>query len=516
VISSKIAAAVAIGSVVVAVAGAGVLDHMRTAVDVSRHAHATATGHGVEVTTRLSLRQVGRLTDVMADVTVINNGDKPVAYLGYACSNPAGVSMVSTRPDPTAPNYSASALAVRDLVMKERHSRDAIGGYFIETAKPVAGCDDSALPTLPPHRRIVHTVKTTLAIDGVSRYDAATTDVVTTLNLGVMPDPGAPPAPIEPAGTIEVRTPLEQVSSFKVDSIAKLEVTSQRFDLAMKDAALSSWVDAQDPPSWRGARLDDSYEPGATLGSDWTLIAFNRAFATPLHAAGSSVKTVSVSIPQERASQPVVTDGVIPAGAVSKSRTMIPVRDLYVGDLVLPSGKVMVGDPVWSDPMLTFSLGLSAGRYPIHVVTARSRWGGYESVAWEALTLSTSPVTHWAAAVPVGHSAGELKPGFVFSWGTDGGTGGFASPEAMRHMDASLGDAGYSNSLSGRLAEREEANDWLWGMLTVDSGNGANVFQSSTGGDGAFPVFLGLDAQNRPVVLLSDFGGLEMEYGGLR
>jgi hypothetical protein len=82
VISSKVAAAIAVGSVVVAVAGAGVLNHMRTTVDVSRHTQATATGHGVEVTTRLSLRQAGRLTDVVADVTIINNGDKPVAYLG--------------------------------------------------------------------------------------------------------------------------------------------------------------------------------------------------------------------------------------------------------------------------------------------------------------------------------------------------------------------------------------------------------------------------------------------------
>jgi hypothetical protein len=83
-------------------------------------------------------------------------------------------------------------------------------------------------------------------------------------------------------------------------------------------------------------------------------------------------------------------------------------------------------------------------------------------------------------------------------------------------MDASLGETSYSSSLSSKLGERDEANDWLWGMLTVDSSNGANVFESSTGGDGAFPVFLGLDAQNRPAVLLSDFGGLDMEYGGLR
>lgn len=509
------AASIAVDSIVVAVAGAGVLDHVRTAVDVSRHTHATTTGHGVEVTTKLSLRQVGRTTNVVADVTIINNGDKAVAYIGYACSNPAGVSIMSTRPDPPGPTYSASAMAVRDLVMKERHSRDAIGGYFIATAKPPAGCDESAVPTLPPHVLIAHTVTTTLAIDGTSHFDAATSDVVTTLKLGVMPDPGLPPAPIQPADTIEVRTPLQQVSSFRADSMAKLEVTAQRFDLAMKDPALSSWVDAEDPLSWGRAQLDDSYAAGATAGSDWTLVAFNRQYAVPLHAAGTRDKATDVRVPQERVSQPVVADAVIPAGATSRSKMMVPFRDLYVGDLALPTGTVLVGDPVSSDAMLTFNLGLSPGRYPLHVVTSRPRYGGYEETTWIELMLSGSQVTHWEAAVPVGHTAKELKPGEVFTFGTDGATGGFASREAMVQMDADLGVKNYSDSLTAALAEREEGNGWLWGLLTVDSRNGANVFASSTGGDGGFPVLLGLDAQNRPAVLLTDFGGLEMDYGGI-
>jgi hypothetical protein len=515
VISSRVAASIAVGSIIVAVAGAGVLDHARTTVDVSRHTQATTTGSGVEVTTKLSLRQVGRRTDAVADVTIINNGDKAVAYLGFACSNPASVSIVSTRPAPPGPRYSASATAVRDLVMKERHSLDAIGGYFIEAAKPAAGCDESALPTLPPHVLMAHTVTATVAFNGVPKYDAATSDVVTTLKLGVMPDPGLPPAPIQPADTIEVRTSLQQVSSFKVDSTAKLEVTAQRFDLAMKDSALSRWVDAQDPLSWGRAQLDDSYAAGATPGSDWTLVAFNRQYAVPLHAAGTRDKATDVRIPQERVSQPVVADAVIPAGATSRSKTMVPFRDLYVGDLVLPTGMVLVGDPVSSDAMLTFNLALSPGRYPLHVVTTRPRYGGYEETAWIELVLSRAQVTHWEAAVPVGHTAKELKPGEVFTFGTDGAAGGFASREAMVQMDADLGVKTYSDTLTAALAEREEGNGWLWGLLTVDSRSGANVFASSTGGDGGFPVLLGLDAQDRPAVLLTDFGGLEMDYGGI-
>jgi len=186
-----------------------------------------------------------------------------------------------------------------------------------------------------------------------------------------------------------------------------------------------------------------------------------------------------------------------------------------VGDLVLPTGKIMVGDPVSSDGMLTFDLGLPAGRYPVHVVTGRPRYLGqdWERVAWEALIVSTLPVTHWAPAVPVGHSIEELKPGEAFIWGTDGGTAGFASPEAMKPMDASLSK---DLALYESLGEREEANDWLWGFLNVDTSTGANVFACESGfGDGGYPVFVGLDSNNRPAVLLSDFSVLGMDFGGV-
>ena len=52
--------------------------------------------------------------------------------------------------------------------------------------------------------------------------------------------------------------------------------------------------------------------------------------------------------------------------------------------------------------------------------------------------------------------------------------------------------------------------------IKVDSQTGANVFVTSTGGDGGFPIILGLDAQNRPAVLLSDFGSLQMTYSGMK
>src|SRR5438067_2453076 len=78
------------------------------------------------------------------------------------------------------------------------------------------------------------------------------------------------------------------------------------------------------------------------------------------------------------------------------------------------------------DGMLRLDYALKAGRYPVHIVTARPRYEeGFEVVAWEENLLRSDPVTHWEPAIPAGHSAKELKPGAVFTFVTDGGGAGF-------------------------------------------------------------------------------------------
>jgi hypothetical protein len=490
------------------------LRHLHTA-NTSRHVSATASRNDIGLTSELSIRQRIDDLDLVVTITVENKTDDPVMYVGAPCYPPAAVALRSTLQPPAGPPYGAAATALRAHVMDYRRSFDEIG-YFEPNTYHLADyepCSALAPPMLPPKKTVRYTMTTYLGTYASPFVDAATTDVVTTLELGALPRStgGRFPPPIQVVDTVEVRTPLSTVSDMDRPSSADYESTARHFDLLMSDPRISKWVEAQDPTLWRDARLTPDYRhPGA-----WVLEAFNGAWALPLVVKGTDSALTEVQIPAEPRDQVPTTDAVLPPDSSSADTAQLPFQDMYVGDLVLPSGKVMVGDGFASDNEVLFDFGLKPGSYPIHIVTAKPlyRTADYVSVAWEELLLSSTAVTHWVPAVPVGHSLEELKPGELFIFGTDGGGGGFASPEAMKYIDAALPSD--DDPLLTPVEERLEANDWLWSLATVDSTTGANVFVTTTGGDGGFPIILGLDAQNRPAVLLADFGSLQMTFSGM-
>jgi uncharacterized protein DUF4241 len=509
--------AVSVAAVVGVISIAYVRDHPR--VDVSHHVDKTAAHDGVDLRASVSLRaESSGLIDIVAAVTIANLTDAPVLYAGISCYAPARVTLESTLSPPAGPVYPAAAATLREHVMNYGRSLDQIG-HFTQTTRTIDGldkCDESAPPTLPSKRTLAYSMTTTLGTATQPSIDPATTEVVTTLELGTLPAAsGRIPPAIHTTSTISVRTSLKSLTDIRRASAARYQELSRDFDMLMRDASAGPWIAAQDPTLWRQARLMDPYPQSG----EWKLTAFNHAWATPLIVAARGGSIVRITIPQEPWRSPSTTDAVIPVGATSAATSEFPYRDIYAGDLYLPEGKVMVGDPVSSEGMLTFDYSLRPGLYPVHVITAMPPYMGtdYESVAWMELLLSAAPVTHWRAAIPAGHSASELKPGDAFTFGTDGAGAGFASPEAMGFMDISLRttSADIDDTLVGELGRREEANDWLWGLITVDPRTGANVFDTSTGSDGGFPVLVGLDAHDRPAVLLSDFNLLQMSYGDI-
>lgn len=161
--------------------------------------------------------------------------------------------------------------------------------------------------------------------------------------------------------------------------------------------------------------------------------------------------------------------------------TVVEVRD--VGQLRVTSGVLVTGDLGYRVSSLeALAVRVPPGTYPVQVAVA------FERNAALRVVLSDRPVVAWRAAdTPQG--------GHVV--GVD------AANVAVLDADALLGTTCWDKERAFDRWVRDEDHP-VTQMLSL-SGPDDGVIAASGWGDGAYPVFWGLDADGAPAVLLVDF-----------
>ena len=182
------------------------------------------------------------------------------------------------------------------------------------------------------------------------------------------------------------------------------------------------------------------------------------------------------------------------------------------GELVLPTGRVVASD-VFFFSTEPFKRRLPAGRHPVYLLS--SVRGPDPDLAGDVAAAMIraapgDPVT-WELALVEGQDPTTLQPGEFFGYGVDSGTGCFASVEAVDVLTRGDGLDEYGERVHEAMFPSDNVADWKSSVdITVDPATGTNVIGFSSGfGDGAYPSWFGLDADGRPLVLLTDFGILE-------
>jgi Protein of unknown function (DUF4241) len=168
------------------------------------------------------------------------------------------------------------------------------------------------------------------------------------------------------------------------------------------------------------------------------------------------------------------------------------------GTLHLPTGAVVAADPGFD--VRPFVARLPAGSAPVHLLRAAPPGEVGELVA---AALLGDPAglggLRWENAYREGDDPAAFGPGDVVMYGVDSGTGSFASDEATRAM---LADAGFTDRLLG--AEAQAGWD---DAVTVPVGEGLEIVAFPSGvGDGAYPTWVGYDADGNAAAFLTDFG----------
>lgn len=181
-----------------------------------------------------------------------------------------------------------------------------------------------------------------------------------------------------------------------------------------------------------------------------------------------------------------------------------------MGDLEVPTGAIVIADPLVTPQRDPLERRIAPGRYPVLLFQAQGR------NALAMLRIAPGNPARWELATLAGQDVSTLKPDEIFGYPVDAGTGSFFDRAAWpliqeREKREQAANAGYSNYYDDILAPDypgEKAGEYVMHRPLPENPINVAVF-SSGWGDGFYASFWGLDAAGKPLVLLTDFGVLE-------
>ncbi|WP_047466063.1 DUF4241 domain-containing protein [Rhizobium rhizogenes] len=193
------------------------------------------------------------------------------------------------------------------------------------------------------------------------------------------------------------------------------------------------------------------------------------------------------------------------------SRSITPFQ---MGDVELTSGRIVASDPLVGPDRPAFVRTVPPGNYPVTLYQAFSR------IAAASLRFGPGKPVRWELAVIAGQDIKSLKGDEFFGYPVDAGLGCYMDAdtyaliqerEQQVRAEKSSADINYYDDI---LAPEIKVNDDKYVMHRPLAGKRGNVAVFWSGwGDGFYPVFWGLDANGRPLVLFTDFGVTENADG---
>ncbi len=187
---------------------------------------------------------------------------------------------------------------------------------------------------------------------------------------------------------------------------------------------------------------------------------------------------------------------------------------LRIGKVELTSGRIVASDPLVGPDRPALTRTVSPGDYPITLYQAFSR------IAAASMRFAEGKPVRWELAVVPGQDINSLKNDEFFGYPVDAGLGCYMDAdtyaliqerEKQVQAEKSSTDINYYDDV---LASELQPNNDDYALHRPISGKRGNIAVFSSGwGDGFYPVFWGLDASGRPLVLFTDFGVTENADG---
>ena len=458
---------------------------------------------------------------VVIDVVVRNTRDEPVHLASDQCGRVSEARLARTQFEPVGERWSGSVQAVKDLILDDQLSRQGSDGFHPR----VPGDTSDRTPECSrPERPIQLGPGDEIAERWELPLDAAT----------VLPEVGSAAAVIR-VEVVEARSPdeLEYIDMYQerfadeeregrnlrieapAESVVRQAPTpslgrlslGELFDRLIANEELRGWIESQPADSWVHATLTPAYpefnDPAlAQVHFRAVTTEYERAARVEAEPDGSEAM---VDLPGTDSRTRVFPrrPGTIPPGIelVAEPESYVLGEDLMLPDIVLPSGRVVIGEYLLDPEGLAAETMLPAGRYPVHATLARYPDVDYDSVALATLVVSSEATVRWE----------EL--GVV---AVDGGSTSIVSSEGagalldLFERDEEAWLAFFEEEMFDSLA----AHDYLATTVAVDGDINLAHFSSGVG-DGGYPVLVGYDAADRPTLIVVDFLLLHLDWAGV-
>ncbi|HEY4327195.1 MAG TPA: DUF4241 domain-containing protein [Mucilaginibacter sp.] len=192
-----------------------------------------------------------------------------------------------------------------------------------------------------------------------------------------------------------------------------------------------------------------------------------------------------------------------------------PIELLGIGNLKVPTGKIIVCDPLVTVNFTPFNKTVKPGIYPVKIYVAKTKKSG-ERYAIAKLEFGSKKADKWVLALHDGENTLELKdPDDYFGFPVDAGLGGFFDYKAglsyrqfedefeKSHPGGNIYDDYLAAEFKKNAKDPKDDGDWI--NLKIPNSDLNMTMFSSGYGDGRYPVYWGMTKNNEIVSLIIDF-----------
>lgn len=180
-----------------------------------------------------------------------------------------------------------------------------------------------------------------------------------------------------------------------------------------------------------------------------------------------------------------------------------------LGELWLPSGKIVANDPCCLFEGVPFARTVPPGSYPVTLWVWED--GDDKRVAFAGLRFREGLPVRFEMALLAGQDTAELSEEGFYGYGVDSGTGGFMDEQTFLRLSELLNEweDGIFSALDDALEKSYVHTYSTANVQLPDSEYNVAAF-SSGWGDGGYPSYWGFDAEDRLCCLMTDFCILDL------